>query len=90
MTIVCGRHLSDRSFAANYLFALIKPDAEKDILDGLHGVRPAGRCHTSFLVGLCRYHSHYSCCMVDRLPQRLVLGARSQMWLISKDLPDVM
>jgi hypothetical protein len=34
-----------------------KLDAEKNILDGLHGVRAAGRCRTSILVGLRRYHS---------------------------------
>jgi hypothetical protein len=93
MTIRCGRYLSGRPSALSRrttCFALINLDAEKDILDGLHGVRAAGRCRTSILVGLRRYPS-YSCCrMVGGLPQRLVLGARVRRALFHfKRLPDV-
>jgi hypothetical protein len=57
-----------------HLFAYNRSNAEKDILDRLHGARATGRFPASFLVGLRCHHSHPFRRMVGRLPKRLVLG----------------
>ena len=49
-------------------------NAEKNILDGLHGARLVSRLRAPFLVGPRRHHPYPLPLMVDRLPQRLVLA----------------
>jgi hypothetical protein len=46
---------------------------EENLLDDLHGPRPARRFHAAPLVGSCGHHSRPFHFMVDRLPQQLVL-----------------
>ena len=58
--------------------------AEKDVLDHLYPVRPAGGFHAALLVGVRGNHPHSCGVLVDRLPQRLVLaetesGTRSRI-----------
>jgi hypothetical protein len=49
------------------------PYGEENLLDDLHGPRPARRLHAAPLVGSCGHRSRPFHFLVDRLPQQLVL-----------------
>ena len=62
LTCVILRHL-----AGSVL--LNTPNAEKNILDGLHDPRPLGRFPAPAVVGRRRHHPHTLLCLVGSLPQ---------------------